>query len=100
MKTPNAEAQQVLTMMAEAASTTPPTPSPINAYDMVRACRAPIRSMAALKQEGSALFDVCNLSFAQDGRTIGLRIYRPAEGVLPAGVWCMDRSLVPESQLA
>jgi acetyl esterase len=83
MPIPNAEAQQVLTMMAEAASSTPPTPPPVNAYDLVKAWRAQIVSLAALKQGGSTLFDVSDLSFTQDGRTIGLRIYRPAEGVLP-----------------
>jgi acetyl esterase len=84
MTTPNAEAQQVLAMIAKAASVAPPTPPPTDAHDVVRAWRARVPSLAAQKQDRSALFDVSDLAFAQDGRTIGLRIYRPAKGVLPA----------------
>jgi acetyl esterase len=85
MTKPNAEAQHILAMLAEAASAAPPASPLTDAHDVVRAWRARIALFAGLlRQGGVALFDVSDLSFSQQGRSIGLRIYRPAAGVLPA----------------
>jgi acetyl esterase len=83
--TPSPESQRVLARLAEAAAAAGPPPA--NAHDVAKAWRARAAASAASRPKGPDLFEVTDLSCAEAGRSVGLRLYRPAPGVLPVMIY-------------
>jgi acetyl esterase len=82
MSTPTSEAQSILDLM-RAAADADPEPPPKTASEILAAWRHRVASAIVLQGQPPDLAEVSDIPFGRAGEPIGLRLYRPAAGVLP-----------------